>query len=210
MQPRCNPGAPDCVQVQTMPPSPTSPDRDLVAAVLAATPGAFERLVAQYQGLCWHILVRLVRNPEDARELCQETFLRTYQRLPEFRFESALKTWIGHIAYSLGVRFLQQRRLALETTVAGEEGEWLLAQQAAEDDVELLASQRQAHARVHAELARLPPLQQLLVTLYHLDELSIAEIAQVTGRPENTIKVYLLRARLRLRGALADPTEQTA
>ena len=59
----------------------SQPDRDLVEAVLARRPGAFERLIRQYQGLCWHIVERMVRNPEDARDLCQETFLRVYRCL---------------------------------------------------------------------------------------------------------------------------------
>ena len=49
-------------------------DRALVAAVLAQAPGAFERLVREYQGLCWHIIHRMVRHPDDASELCQEAF----------------------------------------------------------------------------------------------------------------------------------------
>jgi RNA polymerase sigma-70 factor (ECF subfamily) len=57
---------------------PSTDDRDLVAAVLAHAPGAFERLVREYQGLCWHIIQRMVRHPEDTRELCQETFLRVH------------------------------------------------------------------------------------------------------------------------------------
>ena len=49
-----------------------APDRALVDAVLANRAGAFEQLVRDYQGLCWHIIQRMVRHPEDTRELCQE------------------------------------------------------------------------------------------------------------------------------------------
>ena len=51
-------------------------ERELVDAVLANRPGAFERLVRAYQGLCWHIIQRMVRNPEDVRELA--TAARTH------------------------------------------------------------------------------------------------------------------------------------
>src|SRR6185437_5432460 len=74
-------------------------DRELADAVLANRPGAFERLVREYQGLCWHIIQRMVRNPEDARELCQDTFLRVHQCLHQYRGESALKSWIGRVAW---------------------------------------------------------------------------------------------------------------
>jgi DNA-directed RNA polymerase specialized sigma24 family protein len=59
----------------------SSPDRELVDAVLANRPDAFERLVRKYQGLCCHIIYRMVRQPEDARDLCQDTFLRVRQCL---------------------------------------------------------------------------------------------------------------------------------
>ncbi len=63
-------------------------DRELVAEVLIRAPGAFERLVARFQGLCWHIVSRMVRDREDARDLCQETFLRVHRHLHQYRFES--------------------------------------------------------------------------------------------------------------------------
>ncbi|MGH8082572.1 MAG: RNA polymerase sigma factor [Lysobacter sp.] len=73
-------------------------DRSLVEAVLARAPGAFERLVRDYQGLCWHIIQRMVRHPDDTRELCQEAFLRVHQCLHQYRYESPLKSWIGQVA----------------------------------------------------------------------------------------------------------------
>jgi DNA-directed RNA polymerase specialized sigma24 family protein len=93
--------------------SPEELDRELVTAVLANRPGAFERLVAAHQGLCWHIIYRIVRHPEDARDLCQESFMRVYRYLSGYRYESSLKTWIGRIAYSTAVRHLERKRIPL-------------------------------------------------------------------------------------------------
>src|SRR3982751_1824618 len=86
-----------------------------VRAVLANEAKAFESLVRDYQKLCWHIVFRMVRDPDDARDLCQETFLRVYQQLHQFRFECPLKSWIGRIAYSIALRHLERRRAALVT-----------------------------------------------------------------------------------------------
>ena len=84
-----------------------------VRAVLDREPGAFEALVREYQRLCWHIVYRMVHDPEDARDLCQETFLRVHRRLHTFRFECPLKAWIGRIAYSIALRHLERRRASL-------------------------------------------------------------------------------------------------
>ncbi|MDQ3229423.1 MAG: sigma-70 family RNA polymerase sigma factor, partial [Pseudomonadota bacterium] len=91
----------------------TQDDRTLVTAVLGQAPGAFERLVRDYQGLCWHIIQRMVRHPDDTRELCQETFLRVHQSLHQYRYESKLSSWIGQVAYSVAKRHLERKRIPL-------------------------------------------------------------------------------------------------
>lgn len=177
-------------------------DRALVAAVLAGAPGAFERLVRQFQGLCWHIVVRMVHNPDDARELCQETFLRVHQCLHQYRADSALKSWIGQVAYSIAKRHLEKRRIPLDDT-ASDDGSSALDRVAAAIDLESDHGEAQATAHLHAVLDTLPPLQRTLVTLYHLDELPIGEIATITGLADNTIKSHLFRTRKLLREQLA-------
>ena len=183
-------------------------DRHLVDRVLANAPGAFERLVGQYQGLCWHILLRLVREPEDARELCQETFLRVHQSLHQYRYESALKSWIGRVAYSVGLRHLERQRLPLAESTGPADASSLLENVADGFDLESAWADNETQHRLHAAIDALPPLQRTLLTLYHLDELPLAEIAEITGLAVNTIKSHLFRTRLRLRERL-EPTLET-
>ena len=182
-------------------------DRALVAAVLAQAPGAFERLVREYQGLCWHIIHRMVRHPDDASELCQEAFLRVHQRLHQFCHESALKSWIGQVAYSVAKRHLERLRIPLAelSPVEQEEGLSLLEQIGDGFDLEAACADAQVQGVLNAAIETLPPLQRTLLTLYHLDELPIAEIATVTGLAEGTIKSHLFRTRKRLRELLEAP-----
>lgn len=177
-------------------------DRALVAAVLAAEPGAFERLVRAHQTLCWHIVLRLVRDPEDARDLCQETFLRVHRHLDQYRFDCALRTWIGRVAYRVALRHLERRRIPLTEPAMGDD-EDPLESVASDEDVSATAARAQTDAILRTHMARLPPIQSLLLTLYHLDELTIPEIAATTGLPAGTIKSHLARARARLRDTLA-------
>ncbi|MFC3148554.1 RNA polymerase sigma factor [Piscinibacterium candidicorallinum] len=181
-------------------------DRAMVQAVLAGVPGAFEQLVRAHQRLTWHILARMVRDPEDARELAQETFLRVHAQLHQFRFESALKTWIGRVAYSIALRHLEKKRLNLVSLdiepVEGAAPAWEPADPAV--DVEALWADAQLRERLYSAIETLPELPRTLLTLYHLDELSIAEIAQITGLATGTIKSHLFRARARLREQLGD------
>lgn len=176
-------------------------DRRLVADVIAGRAGAFERLVREHQGLCWHIVQRMVRHPEDTRELCQETFLRVHRNLHQYRFDAPLKAWIGQVAWSIARRHLERKRLPLVEAV-DEEGASLLDNVGDGHDLEAAVADGQAQARLHAAIGRLPPLQRTILTLYHLDEVPIGDIAGITGLAEGTIKSHLFRSRKRLRELL--------
>ncbi|MGB5941049.1 MAG: sigma-70 family RNA polymerase sigma factor [Rhodanobacter sp.] len=180
----------------------SSPDRALVDAVLANRPGAFERLVREYQGLCWHIIQRMVRNPEDARELCQDTFLRVHQCLHQYRGESALKSWIGRVAWTIALRHLQHKRIALVEPAGADEDYSLVDNIGDGFDLEAACADEETARHLHAAIEALPPLQRTLLTLYYLEETTIPEIARITGLASGTIKSHLFRSRLRLRGAL--------
>jgi len=176
-------------------------DRALVRAVLAGQAGAFERLVRQYQNLCWHVVERMVRQPDDTRELCQEAFLRIHQSLHQYRGDSALKSWIAQVAYSVAKRHLERKRIPLAELAdddAASMSEWI----SDGFDLEAAVADAQIDARLHAAIDALPPLQRTVLTLYHLEELSIADIARMTELPEGTIKSHLFRSRRQLRQML--------
>ena len=177
-------------------------DRRLVTAVLANAPGAFEQLVRDYQGLCWHVIQRMVRHPEDTRELCQEAFLRVHQCLHQYRFDAALKSWIGQVAYSVAKRHLERKRIPLAEPAADADGLSLLDHVGDGFDLETATADGEIARHLHAAIETLPPLQRTVLTLYHLDELPIVEIAGITGLAEGTIKSHLFRSRKLLRDAL--------
>jgi RNA polymerase sigma-70 factor (ECF subfamily) len=178
-------------------------DRALVEAVLANRVGAFEQLVRDYQGLCWHIIQRMVRHPEDTRELCQEAFLRVHRYLHQYRFDSPLKSWIGQVAYSVAKRHLERKRIALADPVGDEDGLSLLDNIGDGTDLQDDHAQAGEERELHAAIERLPPVQRTVLTLYHLEELPIGEIASITGLAEGTIKSHLFRSRNKLRELLA-------
>jgi RNA polymerase sigma-70 factor (ECF subfamily) len=178
-------------------------DQELVQAVLAKAPGAFERLVARHQKLVWHMVYRMVQHPEDARELCQDVFFRVHERLGQYRFESSLSTWIGRVAFNIAGRHLEKKKLPIQEAYGDdEEGEPAWQQVGDGFDLEAACADHETMQLLSAAIEKLPALQRTLVTLYHLDELGVGEIATVTGLPEGTVKNYLFRARSRLRQQL--------
>ena len=189
-----------------------SDDHTLVEDVLRNRPGGFNRLVDAHKGLVWHILQRMVRNPDDTQDLCQESFLRVYRKLDQFRFDCALSSWVGRIAFTVGARFLEKKSLPLAQGPGfeGEDDSDPFAH--ISDGADLEGEFAEADLMQHAQrlIEQLPPLQRTVLTLYHADELSIGEIARITERPEGTIKNLLFRIRLRLREALLEAVGETA
>jgi RNA polymerase sigma factor (sigma-70 family) len=183
-------------------------DLALADAARSGAPGAaaaFERLVRRHQRLVWHVVQRLVRDTEDTRELCQETFLRVHRHLHQYRGDSRLATWIGRVAYHLALRHLERKRIDLVDAHDDNDDDNAgpLDQAADALDLEASVASAQLHRQLHAAIEALPPLPRTLLTLYHLEELPIPDIAQLTGLASGTIKSHLFRARLKLRATLA-------
>src|SRR5690606_23490929 len=112
-----------------------------------------------YQGLCWHIIQRMVRHPEDTRELCQEAFLRVHRNLHQYRFDAPLKSWIGQVAYSVAKRHLERRRIPLAEAV-GDDGASLVDNIGDGFDLEAATVDDESARNLHAAIEALPPLQR--------------------------------------------------
>jgi RNA polymerase sigma-70 factor (ECF subfamily) len=125
-----------------------------------------------------------------------------HQCLHQYRHDAALKSWIGQVAYSVARRHLERKRIPLAEPV-DDEGTSLLERIGDDFDLEASTADAEVSRHLHAAIEGLPPLQRTLLTLYHLDEMPIGEIAGITGLAEGTIKSHLFRSRKLLRDVLA-------
>ena len=167
-------------------------DKVLVSQVLDGDRQAFQVLIRQHQRLVAHMVGRLVDRDEDREELCQDTFLRVYEKLGEFNFKSKLSTWIATIAYRHAVNHLRKKKIKVSDIP--DEGPFTKYLVSADDpygDVE----ERDINDRVMQLIDQLPLPYKTVLTLYHLDQMNYTEIGEITGMPEGTVKNYLFRAR---------------
>src|SRR3546814_37559 len=116
---------------------------------------------------------------------------------------------LAQVAYSVALRHLERRRIPLAEAVDGD-GLSLAKMVADGHDVHAAVADDQANRHLHAAIESLPPLQRTLLTLYHLEELSIPEISRITGIAEGTIKSHLFRSRKQLRAILESSIGATA
>ena len=93
----------------------------LVDRILAGDQSAFKTLINQYQRLVTHFVFRMIPSAADREDICQEVFMKAYQHLERFRFDSSLSTWIGRIAYNTCLNFLEKKKLPLYDDLSDED-----------------------------------------------------------------------------------------
>ena len=172
-------------------------DATLVSAIVRGDTHAFRRLVQQHQRLVAHLVGRVANRTEDCEDISQEVFLRVYEQLPTFRFQSKLSTWIATVAYRTALNHAQKNRKHRSEPLDRAE----LHRQTDPDAVEQL-EKKAAHAFVHEQIAQLPVHYRTVLTLFHLEEMRLDEIHEITGMPVGTVKNYLFRARKLLKNRL--------
>ncbi len=171
-------------------------DGGLTARLASDLDGSFEALVRAHQDRLFTIAWRTGGDRQEAEDLVQDCFVRAYRALagypPERIRELRLRGWLTTILLNAGRNRARVRRVPT-TELTFEPG--------AEptDDPLTRRDQRETWARL---LAGLSPAQRTAVVLRHVDGLSYAEIAEVTGRPEGTVKAHVHRGLAALRTAL--------
>lgn len=177
-------------------------ERYLIQQVLSGDDQAVLDFVRRYQNLVRHVVFRLVDDPMEREERCQDTFVKALEALPFFRAESKLTTWIGRIAYREAAQHLRKRNVPL---VYASEGD------VEPDDIEspsLSAAGRlereELREFVRDSIELLSPAQQTAVTMFYLEELEVSEIAELMSVPVNTVKSHLSRSRKKLRELLIE------
>jgi RNA polymerase sigma-70 factor (ECF subfamily) len=186
----------------------TEPDEIDLEAVRRGDRRAFEQLVRQESPRLFRVILRLVRDEDEAQSVMQETFLQAYQRLATFRGESKLTTWLYAIGINLARAALRKRRRlapldedALErlqpSFVAG-----MYTDQYEAWSPHKLAERAERVDLVRAAIDQLPDDYRAIVTLRDIEELSTAEAARILEISEGAARVRLHRARQALRRML--------
>lgn len=175
--------------------------RSLVAKIIAGDARAFKSFILQYQRLVSHIVFRMIFNQADREDICQDVFVKVYQNLKEFNFESKLSTWIAKIAYNTCINYLEKKKVLLMDDLTSE-GQSL--DRCSADDIlpDESVEKNDLSFRLQAEMEKMPVHFRTILTLYHLDEMSYCEISEIMQLPEGTVKSYLFRARRLLKKKL--------
>lgn len=188
----------------TPPPPSSDSDSDavLVQRAVAGDQRAFELLVIKYQRRLQRLIGRLVRDTDLVEDIAQETFIRAYRALPQFRGESQFYTWLYRIAVNTAKKFLQERKRsptmsdrAFLPNEDNDETFRVVVEPTDDETPESVLAAKEIAAAVNSGLAALPLDLRQALTLREIEGLSYEEIAAVMDCPMGTVRSRIFRAR---------------
>jgi RNA polymerase sigma-70 factor (ECF subfamily) len=167
-------------------------DERLIRSTLAGDDEAFAELVRRHKRKVFGIAARFAHNDHELDDICQEIFVKAYQKLKSFRGEAPFEHWVSRIAVHACYDFLRKTRHDRENVSLDGIEIGTLDNVSARDAAEIL---QRAMPRLSAD-------ERLVITLLELEEKSVRETAELTGWSESNVKVRAFRARQALKEIL--------
>jgi RNA polymerase sigma-70 factor (ECF subfamily) len=179
-------------------------DKLLVNRVLRGDKGAFGVIVRNTEALVAQIVIKMIPGAEDRKDLAQDVYLKAFNHLGSFRFQSKLSTWIAQIAYNTCLSWIEKKKPTLNGDL--QDMEFLISEggstplmRISEKDPERQMAERDLSRILQKEIEKLPPIYRVLIVLFHQENMRYDELVSITGLPEGTVKSHLFRARKMLR-----------
>ena len=174
----------------------------LVQRAVAGDQSAFELLVIKYQRRIQRLIGRMVRDVDLVEDIAQETFIRAYRALHQFRGDAQFYTWLYRIAVNTAKKFLLDMKRdptvsenAFRSNDDEDETSWVKHEPTADETPETVLAAKEIAAAVNAALLALPNDLQQALTLREIEGMSYEEIGEVMNCPIGTVRSRIFRAR---------------
>src|SRR5579884_2020244 len=187
-------------------------ERALVLQAQGGNRAAFEELVRRFDRDVLRLALNLMKRPEDAHDVYQETFLKVYRNLHRFRFECSFYTWLSRIVTNVCLDHLRRRQARPEdqapeaNSAQHEEGIGDFFERQREHratlDPERSLMGTEIRARIEKAMERLSPRERIVFEMKHYQGLKLRAIGDALGTTEETVKNSLFRATRKLRNEL--------
>jgi RNA polymerase sigma-70 factor, ECF subfamily len=169
-------------------------DRRLIADHLAGDPNAFTTLVRRHRDRLWAVALRTTGDPEDAADALQDALISALRGAAGYRGDAAVTTWLHRVVINASLDRIRRRQARPAIPLDGHE-----VQNRHDDHAATVI-----RVDIRAALARLPEPQRVALILVDLEDMTIAEAAQILEVPEGTVKSRCSRARTSMAAMLRD------
>lgn len=166
-----------------------------IEAIKKGNVQALSFLVEKYQKMVYTLALKLMKKPEEAEEMAQDTFIKAFHKIESYEGKSKFSTWLYSITYNACISELRKRRIEFKS---------LDDRQVSDQDEQRMHDYYRENRKEDQEkylalaMEKLPEDDQVLVTLYYYESQSMDEISLITGLTVSNIKVKIHRARKRM------------
>jgi RNA polymerase sigma-70 factor (ECF subfamily) len=175
-------------------------DEELVARSIGGDVDSFNQLILRWERPIFALAYRVIGREEDARDVCQETFLRAFRALPGFKGQAKFSSWLYRIALNLCRDWIRrQRRAPVMQAPEGVDLVDLVSEQGPSESVEELVARQELSAIVEQAMTLLPEEQRTAIILKEYHGMTFQEIADLQGCPLSTVKTRLYQGLVVLR-----------
>jgi RNA polymerase sigma-70 factor, ECF subfamily len=183
-------------------------DEALVVAVQRGDATAFRGLMEKYQNRVHAVAYGMTRDREESRDITQETFIRAYRKLGEYRAEASFRAWLFRIAMNLAIdtvrRGQRRRTTGFDEARLAVDDDGAFAVIHREDGPGRLLERKRLHQRILAAIDELNEDHRQIILLREVENLSYKDISEILDIPEGTVMSRLYHARKKLQVLLAD------
>ena len=170
----------------------TRTDEELVARSQSGDVDSFNQLIVRWERPIYALAYRVLGREEDARDVCQDTFLRAYRALPGFKGQAKFSSWLYRIALNLCRDWIRRQQRAPVSQIPEDvDPAELLAEREPTESIEDLVARRELSAVVEEAMAKLPDEQRTAIILKEYHGMTFQEIADLQGCPLSTVKTRL-------------------
>jgi RNA polymerase sigma factor (sigma-70 family) len=180
-------------------------DRELVGRCLQGDERAYRDLIQRYRRQVYSLALRMVRRPEDAEDVTQETFVRMFKALDRYDPDRPFAAWIMTIASRLSIDHIRRRRrspISLFQRDSESDEERMIDVEDPGPGPEVSAVHGEEQQRANELIESLPEHYRIVVMLRHVQDLSYDEIAEALQLPLGTVKARIHRAREMLKSRI--------
>jgi RNA polymerase sigma-70 factor (ECF subfamily) len=166
---------------------------------------AYSQLLRKYQNSVYNLCRKMVRNPEEARDLTQEAFVKTFATLDRFNPVYAFSSWLYKITANLCIDHIRKQRmkmLSIDEPFEGDEGAISRQLEDRKQRPDEMSENSEVRSAIQAAIDRLPEHYRVILIMRHQEQLSYEEIAQALDIPLGTVKARIHRAREGLKALL--------
>ena len=175
-------------------------DSEIIDSVLKGNENDFSLIVDRYKDRAFSLLSGIVKNQMDAEEALQDSFIKAFNALKNFRKDSKFSTWFYRIVYNTGLTVLTSKKRQIELEMSSIED----LQYLKSSDTEIYSITESSKEYIIKMVDKLPVKNSLVIILYYIDGLSLKDISEVLSTSLVNAKVLLYRSRNLLRDLLIE------